>query len=89
MTRTLRIAIAAGVLLGPATAALAGSPEGARAFSPNLWFSSPPASTPTTTPPYALTGQPSPKTEPTGWRWVLTYSGKSPEVIPERYPERY
>ena len=86
MTRTIRIAIAGGVLLGAATAALAGSPEGARAFSPNLWFSSPPAgSTPTTTAPYALTGQPSPRTEPTGWRWVPTYSGKSPEMVPERY----
>ena len=74
MTRGIRIAIAAAVVLGAATASLAGPPDYTRVISPTV---QPQGTTETPTPPrtdlrvppYALTGSPNPITEPHGWQW--------------------
>ena len=87
MTRTIRTAIAATVVFGAATAAVAGSPEGIRAISPSVPLQG--MERTTTAPPgehhYALTGQPAPKPESTGWQWLTqNYGGKVIQVLPVR-----
>jgi hypothetical protein len=89
MTRNIRIAIAAAVVLGAATASLAGSPDGVRAISPSVPLQ---GMTETTAPshtdphvrPYALGGTPGPTSEPGEWRWVSQSYGNVHRVIPER-----
>jgi len=91
MTSTIRMAIAAAVLFGASTVALAGSPEGPYAISPPAWSSLATGMTTTAPPsevrghPYALTGQPAQTPESTGWQWVSqNYGGKVIQVIPVR-----
>jgi hypothetical protein len=88
MTRAIRIAIAAAVVFGAATATLAGSPEGIRAISPSpLQGMEQTTTSPRTDAhvlPYALAGRPAPTTEPTEWRWVPQNYGNLHQVIPVR-----
>jgi hypothetical protein len=90
MTRTIRIAIAAAVVFGAATVALAGSPEGINAISPSVPLqgmarTATGSRTDVHARPYALTGQPAPNPESTEWRWVSqNYGGKVIQVIPQR-----
>jgi len=88
MIRNIRIAIAAAVVLGAATASLAGSPDGVRAISPSVSLqgmtapTAPPARTDVGVPAYALGGTPT--SEPGEWRWVSQSYGNVRGVIPER-----
>jgi hypothetical protein len=90
MTRNIRIAIAAAVVLGAATASLAGSPDGVRAISPSVPLqgmtetTEPPSHTDLHVRPYALGGTPGPTSEPGEWRWVSQSYGNVRGVIPER-----
>jgi hypothetical protein len=89
MTRNIRTAIAAAVVLGAATASLAGSPDGVRAISPSVPLqgmtqTTAPPRTDIHVPPYALGGTPPATSEPAEWRWVPQHYGNVHEVIPER-----
>jgi hypothetical protein len=91
MTRTLRIAMAAAVVLGAATASLAGPPDYTRVISPSVPLqgmreaTTPPARTDVRVPPYALTGSPAPTTAPTEWRWSTeNYGNAVSRTIPRR-----
>jgi len=90
MTSTIRIAIAAAIVVGAATAALAGSPDGIYAISPSVPLQGMErtvtgSGTDVHARPYALTGQPARNPESTEWLWVSqNYGGKVKRVIPQR-----
>jgi hypothetical protein len=82
MTRNIRIAIAAAVVLGTATASLAGSPEGAQAFWSSMWTAPKEETRPTSAQPYALTGMQPATTEPRGWTLSTeSYGNGQPRVV--------
>lgn len=88
MIRNIWVAIVAVIVLGMASASLAGSPEGILAISPSVPLQgfemrATGPGTDVRAPSYALTGRPAP--ESGEWRWVVqNYGGKLNEVIPER-----
>ncbi len=82
MSRNIRIAIAAAVVLGAATASFAGSPEGAQAFWSSMWTAPKEETRPTPTQPYALTGTQPATTEPHGWALSTeSYGNREPRVV--------
>jgi hypothetical protein len=85
MIRNIGLAIAAALVFGTLTAAVAGSPYGAQAISPSVPLQGSIQSE--TAPPYALTGSPTPATsqaEP-AWTWTVQRMGRRVNrVVPLR-----
>jgi hypothetical protein len=85
MTTSIKITIASAVVLGAATASLAGSPDGAQAFWSSMWTAPKAETRPTPVQPYALTGAPQRTNEPHGWTTSTENYGKSgPTVVYRR-----